>query len=304
MVVSAFVLAFVFMWVCTNVLGIELPKTAILKKQNARWVSKLEVMNRRLDNHDAVLEGISSRDNEIYRNIFGMDEIGPDVRNSGFSEDSRYEDAAAQGASPDLVRTSERIDNLLKKAYVQTRSFDAISALSRHAGDMASCIPAVPPIKPDPKTYRLSSRFGYRSDPFTGAGKMHTGMDFACKKGNPVYVSGDGVVENVSFELFGYGYSVTINHGFGYKTRYAHLGNIYVAEGMKLKRGECIAETGNTGRSSGPHLHYEVMYRDRYVNPMNFMDLDMPEDEFMTMVDKAAAESKNMIIRPNHRIKR
>lgn len=304
MVVSAFVLAFVFMWFFTNVLGAELPKTAILKKQNAKWVSRMEVMNRKLNNHDAVLEGISLRDNEIYRNIFGMNEIGPDVRNAGFSEDSRFDEAIAQGASPELIRTSARIDMLMKKAYVQTKSFDAISALSRHAGDMVSCIPAVPPINPDPKTYRRSSSFGYRSDPFTGAGKMHTGMDLACKKGNPVYVTGDGVVENVSFELFGYGYSVTVDHGFGYKTRYAHLNNIYVAEGMKLKRGECIAETGNTGRSSGPHLHYEVMYRERYVNPINFMDLDMPEDEFMTMVNKAASESKNMIIRPNQRIKR
>lgn len=297
-------LSFVFMWVFTSVLGMELPKTVLLKKQNARWVSRMEVMNRKLDNYESLLNGLSLRDNEIYRNIFGMNEIGPEIRNAGYSGTSRYEDALAGDASPALVRTSAKIDRLMKKAYVQSRSFDAISALSKRAGDMVSCIPAVPPINPDPSTYRRSSSFGYRSDPFTGGAKMHTGMDFACPKGNPVYVTGDGVVEKVSYELFGYGYSVLVDHGFGYKTRYAHLNNIFVTEGMKLKRGECIAETGNTGRSSGPHLHYEVIYRERYVNPANFLDLEMPQEEFMTMVRKAEAESKNVIVRPNQRIKR
>ncbi len=304
MVVMAFVLSFVFIWVFTNVLGVDLPKTSVLKKRNSQWISRIEVMNRKIDNYDAILDGLAMRDNEIYRNIFGMKEISYATRNEGFAGDSRYEDLLSQGASRSLVATADRVDNVMKKAYIQTKSFDAISSLSKRAGDMVSCIPAVPPINPDPSTYRKSSSFGYRSDPFTGASKMHTGMDFACKPGNPVYSTGDGVVEKVSYDLFGYGHAVTIDHGFGYKTRYAHLGNIYVAEGMKIKRGECIAESGNTGRSSGPHLHYEVIYRDRFVNPANYLDMEMPVDEFITMVEKAESESKNMIVRPHRRIKR
>lgn len=124
---------------------------------------------------------------------------------------------------------------------------------------------------------------------------MHTGFDFACKPGNPVYATGDGTVESVSFEFFGYGNSVLIDHGFGYKTRYAHLKMVYVSEGMKLKRGECIGETGNSGRSTGPHLHYEVMYRGRYVNPYNYFDMTMPLDEYSSMVSKVADESENVI---------
>ena len=123
---------------------------------------------------------------------------------------------------------------------------------------------------------------------------MHTGFDFACKPGNPVYATGDGVVESVSFELFGYGNSVIIDHGFGYKTRYAHLKTVLVGEGMKVRRGERIAESGNSGRSTGPHLHYEVMYRGKYVNPYNYFDMDMPLDEYRSMVAKSSAESENI----------
>ena len=168
---------------------------------------------------------------------------------------------------------------------------------------MASCIPAIPPLMTDPGTYRLSSPFGYRSDPLNGTTRMHTGMDFACQPGNSVYATGDGVVEKVRFELFGYGNSVMIDHGFGYKTRYAHMKSIYVTEGMKIKRGECIGETGKSGRVSGPHLHYEVFYRNNFVNPSNYMDLGMSVEEYKQLVDKTAAESSNLMIRPHQRVK-
>ena len=124
---------------------------------------------------------------------------------------------------------------------------------------------------------------------------MHTGFDFACKPGNPVYASGDGTVESVNFDLFNYGTSVVIDHGFGYKTRYAHLKTAYVVEGMKLKRGECLGESGNTGKSTGPHLHYEVIYKGRYVNPVNYFDIDMPLNEYRSMITKVADESDNVM---------
>ena len=293
----------VYLWLFTSVLGWELPKTTILRKRNAEWISRMEMLNRQLDRCDATLEGLELRDNEIYRNIFGMNEIGPEVRNAGFGGINRYAPLEQQGASALLLRTEMRLDALMKKAYVQSRSFDDVAALSRRAGDMASCIPAIPPLMTDPSTYRLSSPFGYRSDPLNGSMKLHTGMDFACKPGNSVYATGDGVVETVRFELLGYGNSVIIDHGFGYKTRYAHMKSIYVTEGMKIKRGECIGETGNSGRTSGPHLHYEVFYRNNFVNPVNYMDLTMSMEEYRQMTQKAAAESSNLMIKPHQRIK-
>lgn len=296
MLVSAsLALSFVYLWLFTSVLGLELPKTIILKKTNARWISSLELMNRQLDMYDETLSGLGMRDDEIYRNIFGMNEIPQEVRNAGFGGVNRYEYLDNISDNSLLKKTAVRLDVLTKKAYVQSKSFDDVEALSRRAGDMASCIPAIPPVLPDKSKYRVSSTFGYRSDPISGVSKMHTGFDFACKPGNPVYASGDGVVSSVSFELFNYGNSVVIDHGFGYKTRYAHLKTVFVTEGMKLKRGECIGESGNTGKSTGPHLHYEVMYRGKYVNPVNYFDLDMPVEEYSSMVRKTADESDNIM---------
>lgn len=293
-----------YLWLFTNVLGVELPMTTLLKRENAEWVARLELLNRELDRYDAALEGLQLRDDQIYRNIFGLDTIPLSIRNSGFGGVNRYEELNEIDDRSLLKRTTVRLDYLTKKSFIQSQSFDDIEGYARTAGDRVSCIPAIIPINPDPKTFRRSSSFGYRRDPFTSARKMHTGFDFSCPQGNPVYTTGDGVVEEVKFEMRGYGNSVLINHGFGYKTRYAHLRNIFVVEGMKLKRGECIGETGNTGRSSGPHLHYEVMYRGNYVNPVNYLDFDMPKEEFMTMVTNAERQSDNIILRPNQRVRR
>ncbi len=294
-------MAALYFWLYTSVLGVEPPKTLILKKKNAEWCSKVEVMNRQLDKYDEALASLQMRDDDIYRSIFGMDEIPAEVRNAGFGGVNRY--AHYDDIDPDglLKNTAVRLDVLTKKSYVQSRSFDEVALLSKMAGDMASCIPAIPPINPDPKNYRFTSSFGYRSDPFSGRTAYHKGVDFAMKPGNPVYATGDGVVESVKFEFFGYGNHVVIDHGFGYKTRYAHLKSIGLVEGMKVKRGECIGLSGNSGKSSGPHLHYEVIYKNRPVNPYNYYDLSMPPEEYEVMVQKTADASGRVTLHPSHR---
>ena len=220
---GSLMLSALYFWLYVSVLGMELPKTLILKKRNAEWVSRVEVMNRHLDKCDESLEALQMRDDDIYRSIFGMHEIPAEVRNAGFGGVNRYEHLDGLGKDELLKNTMMRLDVLTKKSYVQSKSFDEVALLSKRAGDMASCIPAIPPVVPDRRIYRLSSRFGYRSDPFTGRTRRHSGVDFAMKPGNPIYATGDGVVESVKFEFFGYGNSVVIDHGFGYKTRYAHM---------------------------------------------------------------------------------
>ena len=293
-----------YFWIYTSVLGLELPKTIILKKRNAAWASRMEVMNRQLDKCDEALTALQMRDDDIYRSIFGMHEIPMEIRNAGFGGVNRYEHYEGLGQHGLLKNTVVRLDMLTKKSYVQSKSFDEVALLARRAGDMASCIPAIPPVVPDRSIYRLSSSFGYRKDPFTGRTKRHTGVDFALKPGNPVYATGEGVVESVNFEFSGYGNSVLIDHGFGYKTRYAHLKSIGVVEGMKVKRGECIGISGNSGRSSGPHLHYEVLYKDRHVNPANYYDLTITPEEYSTMVQNTADASERITLHPSHQKKR
>ena len=298
---STIVMAMLYFWIYTSVLGLESPKTILLKKTNDRWCSKVEVMNSNLDKYQSTLEAPELRDDDIYRSIFGMNEISSEVRNAGFGGVNRYgwlEEVDRDGL---LRKTVIRLDVLTKKSYVQSKSFDEVALLSKRAGDMASCIPAIPPVSTDKSKYRLSSTFGYRTDPFTKKTKLHTGVDFAMKPGNPVYSTGDGVVESVSFEFFGYGNSIVIDHGFGYKTRYAHMKSISVVEGMSVKRGECIGETGNTGRSSGPHLHYEVIYKNRQVNPANYYDLDIAPSEYAAMVQAKESTSERITLHPSHR---
>lgn len=296
-------MAVLYSWIYSSVLGLESPKTVILKKLNAQWVSRVEVLNRRLDDSQDALTLLQLRDDDIYRSLFGMNEIPIEVRNAGFGGVNRYAHYDDVDPNGILKRTAVRIDVLTKKSCVQSKSFDEVAKLSKRAGEMASCIPAIPPINPDKNKYRFSSSFGYRKDPFTGRSKKHSGVDFALKPGNPIYATGDGVVEAVKFELFGYGTQVLIDHGFGYKTRYAHMKTVGVAEGMKVKRGECIGLSGNSGRSSGPHLHYEVIYMGRHVNPYNYFDLSITPEEFSTMVQDIADASERVTMHPSHKKK-
>ena len=284
-------MAVLYIWLFTSVLGYDLPKTAFLKAERARWDARMDLMNTKLDLCEESIEALRVRDDDIYRSIFGMNEIPAGVRNAGIGGVDRYSFLDGLESDDRLKNTALRIDRLTRKVYVQSKSFDEVAAVSKTAGDMASCIPAIPPIVPDPSRYKMSSPFGYRTDPFTGASRMHTGLDFAMKIGNPVYATGDGVVESVKFEFFGYGNSITIKHGFGYETIYAHLNSVKVIEGMKVKRGDCIGESGKSGRSSGPHLHYEVVYKGRKVNPANYLDMSMSVQEYSDMLRMRESES-------------
>lgn len=284
-------LAFLYAWLVTSVFGHELPKTAILKAENARWASKADIMNSRLDKYEEVLGALQVRDDDVYRSIFGMNEIPADVRGLRLAGLGKYDYLDGLENDNRLRNTMERLDRIERMTYVQCKSFDEVSLLAVAAGDMASCIPAISPIVPDPSKYRITSPFGYRSDPINSRLKMHTGVDFAMKVGNPVYATGDGVVESVEYDFFGYGNMVVINHGFGYKSRYAHLHVATVAAGMKVKRGDRIGEVGRSGRTTGAHLHYEIIYKGNLVNPANYFDMSVPENEYLELVRKRESES-------------
>lgn len=280
--VSAVVLFVFYMWIYISVLGMDLPKTAILKRRNAAWNTRIDQMSKQLDRYSELLSLLEVRDDKIYRSVYGLDEIPQAIRMAGLGGENRYSEL--EGTA--LLDITRRLDVLEKRAYVQSHSFDDVAALQQTAGDLASHIPAIPPMNTDPSTYRLSSPFGYRSDPILGIGKRHTGMDFACPPGNPIYATGDGTVITVKEERRGYGKHVEVDHGFGYVTRYAHMSRIDVVEGQKVKRGDCLGLSGRSGRITGPHLHYEVIYRHDYVNPYHYMDLSIPSKDYMEMVRK------------------
>ena len=229
-----------------------------------------------------ILTELELRDNNIYRPVFGMEEISADVRNAGFGGVDRYAYLDDYRSLELLKKAEMNMDILYKKAFVQSKSYDDVSYFAKRSGDMALSVPAIPPVALD--RVRYSSSFGYRRDPFSKSLTMHSGLDLSGKIGEPIYATGNGKVVDVSYNFFGYGNSVVIDHGFGYKTRYAHLSKVLVKEGQLVERGELIANMGNSGKSSGAHLHYEVIYRNKRVNPVNYFSNEVRGEEYKAMI--------------------
>ena len=265
--VAGLVATIFYLWLWTSVFGMDTPKLAYLKSRNAAWRSQMALVQRNMDTYDEALDALDTRDENVYRSIFGMSPV-PQEAVPAWS--SRFAEFEGLGTLRDAY---VRLDGISRRTYAESRSYDEIAMMSQRAGDMASCIPAIPPVNPDPRNYNISSPFGTRIDPVYGGIRTHTGVDFAAKVGTPIYATGDGVIESVDFLFYGYGNTVVIDHGFGYKTMYAHMSTINVVEGMKIKRGECLGGVGKSGKTTGAHLHYEVIYRGIKVNPANFYDL-------------------------------
>lgn len=284
-VIAAAALCYLYFWLYTSVLGLDLPKTARLKREAAEWQSALAMLDRRLDLYETSLEGIEDRDDRVYRSIYGLSNMPADARSSGLGGVTRYDALDEAGADPALKSTMKRMDNLLKRSYLQSMLLDEVQSVSLTAGDMISHIPGVPPIIPDRSMFHLASPFGRRTDPVYGGTRFHEGQDFAAQMGTPVFATGDGTVVKADFKFTGYGNEIIIDHGFGYRSRYAHLSRIEVAVGTQVRRGQQIGAVGSTGKSTGPHLHYEVLYRGTPVNPWQYMNLDMSVDEYRAMIE-------------------
>ena len=262
--------------------GFETPKASLLAHRNRVLAGEIALLNERIDMQDEELLDLALRDNLVYRPVFGMGEIGNDVREAALGAEDRYAGYLGLDHQELMTATALRVDALTRRAYVQSRSFDEVKVLSSRAGDMASCIPSIYPV--NPRTVQLTSPFGARYHPIREAIVFHEGVDLAGPAGQPVYATGDGVVESTEINFSGYGNVVVIDHGFGYKTRYAHLMEIKVLEGQVIIRGDQIGTLGSSGLSTGPHLHYEVLYRGEPVNPWNFLNPDVSPEEYHKMV--------------------
>lgn len=281
-----------YVWIYVSVLGLDAPKTAILKKRHAIWESEMVILDRQLDLYEQTLSAIEDRDDNVYRSIYGLPVLSEEEKTPASDGFVNHDYLVSNNAASDLRLAVVRMDDLSKRNCVRSEALDDVSVLALEAGDMISCVPSVPPLLPKPGTFRLSSSFGGRRDPVYGGYEYHTGQDFATSRGNPVYATGDGTVVKTETNYRGYGNEIVIDHGYGYQTRYAHLSTIEVREGMKVSRGERIGTVGNTGKSTGPHLHYEVEYRGKKVNPMRYMDINMPYYEYEAMITKRSDESE------------
>ena len=260
----------------------ETPKARWLERRNRVLTEQLALLSGRADDQAEALLDLSLRDNLIYRPVFGMEELGGDVREAALGGEDRYEGYLGLDHQQLMTATARRVDLLTRMAYEQSLSFDEVKIYSSRAGDMASCIPSIYPV--NPKTVQLTSPFGARFHPIRQEIVVHEGVDLAGPAGQNVYATGDGVVESTEVNFSGYGNVIVIDHGFGYKTRYAHLQEIKVTAGQVVIRGDRIGTLGSSGLSTGPHLHYEVLYRGAPVNPWNFLNPDISPEEYGKMV--------------------
>jgi murein DD-endopeptidase MepM/ murein hydrolase activator NlpD len=252
-----------------------------------------EILNDKLDNMELLLIDMEQRDNDLYRVMFEADPIPAAVRRSGFSGTDRYASLYGYHNSGSVVGAAQKLDVIASQLYHQSVSYDELFDLARNKEAMLACIPAIFPLKETEVKY-ISSYFGHRPDPIYKVTKFHSGMDFSAQMGTEAYATGDGVVADVENNEWGYGNMVTIDHGFGYKTRYAHLQKAAVCKGQKIKRGQLVGYIGNTGKTTGVHLHYEVLKNDIPIDPINFLYNDLTPDEYEQILQQSTLPTQTM----------
>jgi murein DD-endopeptidase MepM/ murein hydrolase activator NlpD len=266
------------------------PSEKELRIENSRLLAQYNVLSRRLDEALNVMQGIQQRDDNLYRVVLQADPVADAVRKAGYGGTNRYEDLMDLANADLVVNTTQKMDVLNRQLYIQSKSFDEVVDLCKNNDEMLKCIPAIQPVS-NKNLKQTASGYGYRIDPIYKTTKFHSGMDFSANIGTPVYATGDGRVVKVGWES-GYGKLIKIDHGFGYVTWYAHLNDYNVRVGQKVVRGEVIGEVGNTGKSTGPHLHYEVRLKGRPVNPVNYYFMDLSAEDYDKMIDLVANQGK------------
>ncbi len=271
---------------------IQTPEEIALRRELRFVKTQYGVLNEKMTQVEAVLSDLEERDNNVYRTYFEVSPIPDDVRKGGFGGVNRYAPLAGFDNSQLVESTARRLDAISKQMIIQSKSLDEIVSLAKNKEKMLASLPAIQPIaKRD--LIRISSGFGMRFHPILKIMKMHTGIDFSARRGAPIYATGDGVVAHAKRSP-SYGNEVFIKHGFGYQTRYAHMWKYTVHKGQKIKRGDRIGYVGNTGMSTGPHLHYEVIKNGKPVDPIYFFYKDTGPEAYKKLYQQARENNQSL----------
>ncbi len=249
---------------------------------------KYDLLQKRTELNEAVLSDLRKRDQNLYRAIF---EAEPLPENMGAMKEGSFAKFSSLSNRELINLSKERIDKLSRQIVAQSQSYDALFSLARRKEDLLRAIPAIMPVLIG-DINEVASGFGYRIHPVYKTQKFHAGIDFTAPTGTPIYAAADGVVSSEPAGG-GYGLCIVLNHGFGYKTLYAHCSKLLVKPGQKVKRGEMIARVGNTGLSTGPHCHYEVHLNNTPVDPVNYFITDLSPEEFAMILEASQNASKS-----------
>jgi len=271
------------------------PSERAMRRELAQFKRQSRVLNARVARAEKVLENMEERDDALYRTIFSSEPVSPALRHSGIGGVERYAEFDGLENGDLLKATTKKVDDLTKRIYVESKSLDEIYEMARTKNERMAVMPAIMPLKK--RDCKVVSGFGLRYHPILQTQRMHTGIDMTARQGTPVYATGDGTVVTAGRNpdgYSGYGVMVIIDHGFGFRTLYAHLHGANVRRGQKVKRGEQIGTVGSSGMASGTHLHYEVILNGNRVDPVYYFFNDLTPEEYEEVLEQARQVNQSM----------
>lgn len=285
---SALVTALIIVVIAFRV--IDSPKEMLMRRENERIKEDYRLLNARVKSIQQQMVELEQRDNHVYREIFEANPIPDSARAKSIEKQQEVKLAESMEDNELAYSIAATIDKLMSRIAAQKKSYTEIEAMIRNKERMLAATPAIQPVS-NKDLKRIASGFGHRIDPIYKTVKLHAGLDFAAPQGTPIYATADGVVRVAGNTGNGYGNHVIINHGYGYETLYGHQYRIKAKVGQRVKRGELIGWVGSTGKSTGPHLHYEVRKNKQHINPIYFFYNDLTPEQFDRIVK--LAESSN-----------
>ncbi len=264
-----------------------------LRNELDRMEQQFSYLNGEMENMQSALESLRKRDVNVYRVLYESEPIPDEVWMSGYGGSERYKYLEGFNHSNIMKDITSRVDQLKNQLVLQSKSYDELAKLAKNKENMLASIPAIQPVSNQDLT-RIASGFGMRIDPIYRTPKMHTGLDFTAPIGTDVICTGRGKVVEVEYNNGGYGNHVIVDHGYGYLSHYAHLSKFNVYPGQRIERGDIIGYVGSTGKSTGPHLHYEVMYKNEKVDPVHFFYNDLTAQQYEKMLELSANAAKTL----------
>ncbi len=273
----------------------ESPRELLLKNEVKEMEFYYQNLETELHKLEKQLASMEYRDDNIYRAVLGAEPIDKNIRQSGIGGADRFEDIRSKNIDHEevIIKMEETLSKLKRKVYIESKSHDDVVALAENKEKLFAAIPAIQPVA-NKELIALASGYGMRIHPVYKVLKMHTGIDFAASIGTPIYATADGVIDKVEVSFSGYGKVLEIDHGFGYRTRFAHMHEFAVRQGQKIKRGDLIGYVGDTGLSTAPHLHYEVFVNGIVVNPIHYFFNDLNPAEYEKIIELASIENQSL----------
>jgi murein DD-endopeptidase MepM/ murein hydrolase activator NlpD len=272
---------------------IDSPKERLLRQQNTAYKESYAVLQERMKQLELQMVELEQRDNDVYRSIFEATPIPDSARVKEMLAKNEIRLIQSLSNTALIENMRNQLNNLSLRMSFQVQSFTEITAMVKNKEKLLRAIPAIKPVS-NKNLKRVASGFGYRIDPLYKDSRLHAGLDFSAPTGTPIYATADGEVQIAGFNTDGYGNKVVINHGYGFQTLYAHMVRVIARVGQSIKRGEVIGYVGSTGKSTGPHLHYEVIKRGTKVDPVYYFYNDLTPAQFDRLLKEAAANKQSL----------